>query len=91
MKRILISGGNGFIGSHLVDELVKDYEVYVLDNNFPGFGKNNNSKVHIINGDIRNYDNVDFATSNIDIVIHLAAVSHVTSCYKNPLMLLNLH
>ena len=91
VKKILVTGGNGFIGSHLVDELVKNYAIYVLDNNFPSFGKNHNSHVNIINGDIRNFSHVDFATSNIDTVIHLAALSHVTSCYENPLMAMNVN
>lgn len=91
VKKILVTGGNGFIGSHLVDELVKDYEVYILDNFFPGFGRYHNPKANLINGDIRNYDHVGFATSNIDTVIHLAAMSHVTNCYKNPLMAVNVN
>ncbi|MGT0185810.1 NAD-dependent epimerase/dehydratase family protein [Staphylococcus aureus] len=32
MERVLITGGAGFIGSHLVDDLQRDYDVYVLDN-----------------------------------------------------------
>jgi len=91
MKRILVTGGNGFIGSHLVDELTKNYEVYILDNHFPSFGKNYNPKANIINGDIQNFDHVDFATTNIHTVIHLAALSHVTNCHKNPLMAVNVN
>ncbi len=85
-KKILIVGSAGMIGSHLVDELIKrDYEVYGFDNHFPGWGnKHNNPLCYYINGDVRNYEQVDFATKNIDIVCHLAAISHVKTCLENP-------
>lgn len=79
-----MTGGSGFIGSHLVDELIrKGYETYILDNHLPGFG-NKKTEANIINGDVRRYEDVDFAMKNIDIVIHLAAVSHVSTCRENP-------
>lgn len=85
-KKILVTGSAGFIGSHLVDELVKqNYEIFCMDNHFPGWGNHYlNLKAHQINGDIRNFDSVDFATKNIDVVIHLAALSHVKTCLENP-------
>jgi len=85
-KKILITGSSGFIGTHLINELVKNnkYEVYGLDNHFPSFGnhKENPGAIYI-NGDIRNYEHVKFATTNIDIVVHLAAISHISSCLKH--------
>ncbi len=87
MVNILVTGGAGFIGSHLVDELVKDYEVYSMDNSLPGFGnKRINPLAHQITGDIRRYEDIEFAINNIDFVIHLAAVSHVSTCINNPML-----
>lgn len=86
MKKILVTGSNGFIGSHLVDELCKqDYEVYSMDNSLPQFGnKYINPKAHRICGDVRNFESVNFATKNIDIVVHLAAISHISTCLEDP-------
>ncbi len=85
-KIILITGNRGFIASHLIDKLIKqDYEIYGLDNSFPQFGRNIQPKeVNQISGDVRRYDDIDFATKNIDIIIHLAAISHVKTCLENP-------
>lgn len=86
MKRILITGSAGFIGSHLVDELIKqNYEVYGFDNHFPGWGNHYaNPLCHYINGDLRNLEQVDFALTNMDFCIHLGAISHVKTCRENP-------
>lgn len=85
-KRILVAGSSGMIGSHLVDELIEnDYEVYGFDAHLPGFGnKYLNPKAHSIVGDVRRYEDVDFATKNIDVIVHLAAISHVKTCLENP-------
>ena len=87
MKRILVTGGAGFIGSHLIDELVKNYEVYSMDNHFPGWGNHYiNPLAHQINGDVRQYEDIEFAIKNIDYVVHLAALSHVSTCLNDPKM-----
>ncbi len=87
-KKILVTGSAGFVGSHLIDELIKrDYEVYGFDAHFPGFGnKYLNPKCHQINGDVRRYEDVEFAIKNIDYIVHLAAVSHVSNCLNDPKM-----
>lgn len=80
-----MTGGSGFIGSHLVDELVNKYETYIFDNHLPGFGnKTTNPKAKLITGDVRRYEDIEFAMKNIDVVIHLAALSHVSTCLQNP-------
>lgn len=81
MKNVLITGGAGFIGSHLVQRLVQDgYKVTVLDNLSPQihgkhselFGSIRNS-VNFILGDVRNKVDWEKALLNQDIVVHLAA------------------
>ncbi len=67
--KILVTGGAGFIGSHLVDMLVEDHEVIVFDN-FSS-GNNRNPKARYIEGDIRDGLNV----GDCQVVFHLAAVA----------------
>ncbi|MBD3229421.1 MAG: SDR family NAD(P)-dependent oxidoreductase [Candidatus Lokiarchaeota archaeon] len=81
LEKILVTGGCGFIGSHLVDRLIEDeYFVRVLDNLNPQVhGKNQNkpeyinSKAEYIFGDIREPELVKTAIKDIDIVFNLAA------------------
>lgn len=76
-KRILITGGAGFIGSHLVDALSKDNHIKIIDNFSSGKRENlsqhfQNPKVEIIEGDIRDKTLLVNVTKNIDVVYHLA-------------------
>jgi len=76
-KKILITGGAGFIGSHLVDALSKDNHVKIIDNFSSGKRENlsqhlQNQKVEIIEGDIRDKTLLVNVTKNIDILYHLA-------------------
>lgn len=81
--RVLVTGGAGFIGSHLVDALVcKGDEVVVLDNFHRGRRDNiqahlDCSHVRLIDGDIRNPASVDAAMDGVDLVYHLAAQPNV--------------
>ena len=78
-KHILITGGAGFIGSFLTDELIKKgYTVRILDNLEPQVhGKKKpsylNPKAEFIKGDVQNYITFKKALKDIDIVFHLAA------------------
>ncbi len=78
-QKILVTGGAGFIGSFLVDELIKSgYHVRILDNLEPQVhhGKKPkylNSKAEFIKGDVRNYDDLKEALRGIDAVFHLAS------------------
>jgi len=82
-KTILITGGAGFIGSHLTEEYVKKgHTVKVLDdfssgtvNNIRGLFNYKNFK--LIRGDVRNKEVVGKAIEGVDIVLHLAAQIHV--------------
>ena len=77
MNRILITGGAGFIGSHLADHFIKiGSEVSILDNLSTGTKANLNgpaSKAELIIGDIRNKDLVEQLVGNSDLIIHMAA------------------
>ena len=73
---ILVTGGAGFIGSHVVDHLIKNNEkVIVLDDLSGGFTENVNQAAEFIQGNICDYDLVQkiFIDNKIDHVFHLAA------------------
>ena len=81
--KVLITGGAGFIGSHVVDKyLDNDYEVVVLDNLSTGNLKNlNNKDIEFINKDICDDD---LNLEDIDIVIHHAAQINVRTSVEKP-------
>ena len=73
-KKILVTGGAGFIGSHLVEELLAlGKEVVVFDNISTGIKKNIFKKVKFIKGDVRKAKEISQATKGVDLVFHLAA------------------
>lgn len=74
--RILITGGAGFIGSNLADELLKcGHEVNILDSLVTGKKENNNKKAKFFEGDIRDEDDVGSAIHGCTAVFHLAALT----------------
>ena len=90
MSRILITGGAGFIGSHLAKEFSENNEnrVSILDN--LSTGRTGNLKAinfqgEFFEGDIRNQDLVEKLTSNADIVIHMAAALGVKNIMEDTL------
>jgi len=94
MKNIFITGSEGFIGSHLVETLIKSnkYKVKALvlynHRNDIGWLSNINQKllkeVEIIHGDIRDYDFLKSHTKNTDIIINLAALIGIPYSYDAP-------
>jgi UDP-glucose 4-epimerase len=87
--RILLTGGAGFIGSHLADHYAaKGDQVTILDNFSTGSQENIAhlaGKVTTIDGDIRNFDLVEKLTSNADLVLHMAAALGVNTILESPL------
>lgn len=92
IKKILVTGGAGFIGSHIVDRLLSyKYEVTVIDNLSTGKLENlnhiqNNKYFHFIKGDILDYDNVKDIVKNQDAIFHEAALTSVPFSVKNPII-----
>jgi UDP-glucose 4-epimerase len=96
-QRILVTGGAGFIGSHLVDELVgADAKVTVLDNLDTGKMENiaqhkQNRNFHFVKGDIRDSNLVIKLVKNMDVVVNLAAVASVQRSVEDPLLVNNVN
>ena len=88
--RVLVTGGAGFIGSHLVDRLIKEgFEVTVLDNLSTGRMKNlmghvESGSVRLINADILDRRAVKQALTDVEAVFHLAAITSVPYSIRHP-------
>ena len=87
--RILITGGAGFIGSHLADALIaRGDHVIALDNFSTGSSaniKHITKNLEIIDGDIRNAELINETTKNVDLVLHMAAALGVNTILESPL------
>jgi len=92
-KNILVTGSEGFIGSHLVETLIKEgYKIraFVLYNSFNSWGwldsfdKHLLDKIDIFLGDIRDANSVRRAMQKVDIVFHLAALIGIPFSYHSP-------
>tara|TARA_B100000902_G_scaffold260264_1_gene246488 strand:+ start:4858 stop:5757 length:900 start_codon:yes stop_codon:yes gene_type:complete len=85
----LVTGGAGFIGSNLVDQLLKiGHEVVVVDNEHSDAHDQFywNPKAHWnVNGDIRDYDFLKNCMKGVDYVFHLAAEARIQPAIKNPI------
>ena len=93
MKKVLVTGADGFIGSHLVEALLeRGYEVkaFVYYNSFNTWGwldtlsKEKLSQIEIFSGDIRDPNGVFEAMDGVDIVYHLAALIAIPFSYHSP-------
>ena len=89
---VLVTGGAGFIGSHIVDRLLSDgFEVTVIDNLSTGQLENvahyqSRKDFHFIKGDIRNFDLVKNTLRNVDAVFHEAALVGMAYSVEDPIL-----
>jgi len=86
MQKILITGGAGFIGSHLAKELVQSgNEVIVYDYRTDWSNVNEiKNEIQCVQGDVRDFEKVRRTVLSVDGIVHLAAVSRVVWGYENP-------
>jgi len=93
MDKILITGGTGFIGSHITRFYVQQgYKVRVIDNNTRGRSDRIAdviSEVDFIEGDIQDYSVVETACKNVDTIVHLAFINGTSNFYNHPDRVLN--
>ena len=86
LMKALVTGGAGFIGSHLVEGLLAGgWEVVVLDNLATGFGENVPAGAKLVTGDAGNRDLLDQVLPGCDAIFHLAAVSSVQDSLDRPI------
>jgi UDP-glucose 4-epimerase len=87
--RVFITGGAGFIGSHLCDALVAESkEVTILDNLSSGSKKNIahlEGKIKVVQGDIRDQKLVESLVAESDLILHMAAALGVDNILENPI------
>lgn len=85
IKKIIVTGGAGFIGSHLIDALIKEgYSVVVIDNLSTGKKSQVNKEAKFIRADIRNLKKIRPYFRGVDWVFHLAARARIQPSIKDP-------
>ncbi len=89
-RRILITGGAGFIGSHLIERITPDNRVVVFDNYhrdaLTRSGLAGRPEVEVIKGDVLDADALMRAARGCDAVVHLASIAGVDTVIKNPVL-----
>jgi len=87
MAKCLVTGGAGFIGSNLVDDLIEEgHEVLVIDNLSTGKKEHINPKAKFFELDLRELDKIKPVFEGVDFVFHEAALARVEPSIKNPVL-----
>ena len=90
MKKVIVTGGAGFIGSHLTTKLIqKGYKVVIIDNFNTGKLSNishikRNKNLSIAKFDIRNKKKIRNLFKNVSFIFHLAAIAEIVPSIENP-------
>ena len=90
MKKVIVTGGAGFIGSHLTTKLIqKGYKVVIIDNFNTGKLSNishikRNKNLSIAKFDIRNKKKIRNLFKNVSFIFHLAAIAEIAPSIENP-------
>ena len=85
LEKVVVTGGAGFIGSHLVKKLVElDYDVFVIDNLYSGKVKDIHPKAKFFNLDVRELDKIRPVFKDAKYVFHLAAIPSVQFSIEHP-------
>ena len=83
--KYLVTGGAGFIGSHLVDKLIElGHDVVVIDNLSTGNLKNLNPKANFFKEDVCDFEKISPIFNGVDYVFHLAAIPRVPLSIEDP-------
>lgn len=83
-KLVVVTGGAGFIGSHIAWELIKDNDVVIIDNLYTGKEENVPPGAKLVKADIRDYEAIAELISNADYVFHEAAQVSVVESIRDP-------
>ncbi|WP_232688818.1 NAD-dependent epimerase/dehydratase family protein [Halobacterium zhouii] len=83
-QTVLVTGGGGFVGSHLADALVGENTVRVLDDFSNGSRENVPAAATVVEGDIRNPETLQAATDGVDLIFHEAAMVSVPESIAKP-------
>lgn len=84
-RTILVTGGAGFIGSHIADALAVQNDVRILDNFSAGKEQNLPADTTLIRGDLGNNEVLESAMNDVDIVFHKAALISVARSIREPI------
>lgn len=85
MSKCLVTGGAGFIGSHLVDKLIEsEHQVKIVDNISLGDRDYVNESAEFFKLDIRNFDRLNKIAEDVDVIFHLAAEPRVPVTMEKP-------